>query len=77
MKVYGTFVEKVTINPKDVITSLINDALGKDGWIFKEDGKLFRGFELSRTLDGKEEITEELYEYVKALQLVNKRLKDE
>ncbi len=77
MILYGTLTQKVNINPRDVIIQLIEDVLGSNGWIFEEDGKFFRGFEESRLLDGKEEITRELYKYVEALELINKRLKDE
>lgn len=77
MKVYATINQEVVINPKEVIKNLIEKEIGRDNWIFKEGGKFYEGFEQyvgSHSVDSKDEITKEKYEYVKALQLVLSKL---
>ena len=77
MEIYADFRQKVQVNPKDVIEKLIEKEIGWRNWIFEKDGKFYRGFEQSagcHSFDDKEEISQEQYEYVKALQLVLKRL---
>jgi hypothetical protein len=77
MEVYANIRQKVQINPKDVINTLIEKEIGWRNWIFEKDGKFYRGFEQSagyHSFDDEEEITEEKYRYVKALQLVLKQL---
>jgi len=77
MEIYANFRQKVQVNPKDVIEKLIENEIGWRNWIFEKDGKFYRGFEQSagcHSFDDEEEITQEQYNYVKALQLVLKRL---
>jgi hypothetical protein len=77
MKIYADFRQMVRVNPKDVIEKLIEKEIGWHNWIFEKDGKFYRGFEQSagcHSFDDEEEITQERYDYVKALQLVLERL---
>ena len=77
MEIYANFREKVQINPKDVIIKLIENEIGRYGWVFEKGGKYYRGFEQSagcHSFNDNEEITQEQYEYVSALQLVLMRL---
>jgi hypothetical protein len=77
MQVYGNFSQKVQIEPKDVIKKLIEKEIGWKNWVFEEDGKFYRGFEESagcHSYDRKEEITQDKFEYVEALELILKRL---
>ena len=77
MEIYADFRQKVQVNPKDVIENLIEREIDWRNWIFEEDGKFYLGSEQSvgcHYFDVKEEITEERYKYVEALQLVLKRL---
>jgi hypothetical protein len=79
MEVHANITQKVFINPKDVIEKLIEKEVGWRGWIFEKDGKYYKGHEESagcHSMDIDEEIPQEEYEYIKALQLVLKNLKD-
>ena len=76
MEVYADFRQKVQINPKDVIEKLIEKEVGSN-WIFEKDGKFYLCYEQSagcNTFDVEDEITEERYRYVEALQFILKRL---
>lgn len=77
MEIYANFKQKVQVNPKVVIEKLIEKEIGFGNWVFKKDGKFYRGFEQSagcHSFDREEEITQERYDYVRALELVLKRL---
>jgi len=77
MKIYADVRQEVNVNPKDVIEKLIEKEIGWRNWIFEKDGKFYRGFEQSmgvHSIDDEEEITKEKYEYIRALELVLKRL---
>lgn len=72
MKIYANFSQEVEIDPQEVIRELIQKKIGSD-WIFEEDEKYFRGFEVgagSHSFNLKKEIEEEEYKYIKALQLI-------
>lgn len=78
MEIYVDFRQKVQVNPKNVIEKLIEEEIGWNNWIFEKDGKFYRGFVQSagcHSIDDEEEITQEIYDYVRALQLVLKQLK--
>lgn len=74
MEVNATCIQKVEINPKDVIEKLIEDRLGYDGWVFKENNKFYKSWEEYEYIDHKEEISKEMFDYINALQLVLKYL---
>ena len=77
MEIYADFRQKVQVNPKDVIEKLIEKEIGWRNWIFEKDGKFYLGSEQSagcHSFDVEDEITEDRYRYVEALQLVLKRL---
>ena len=79
MEIHGTLRHKINIAPKDVIEKLIQNEIGWRGWIFKEDGKFYRGYEQSagaHSYDEKQEISKQTYKYIEALQLVLKNLKE-
>lgn len=75
MEVYADFRQKVQVNPKDVVEKLIESEIGCRNWIFEKKGKYYVGSEQSagcHSFDNEKEITQEIYEYVMALQLVLK-----
>lgn len=77
MEIHATCIQKVEINPKDVIEKLISDKIGRHGWVFEKDGKYYEEWEESagsHSFDEKKEIDKELFDYIKALQLVLKYL---
>jgi hypothetical protein len=79
MKVYATFSQEVHIEPKQVIQKLIKKEIGNEyrNWIVEKDGKFYHVHEESagcHSVDVEDEISQEKYDYVKALQLVLKRL---
>lgn len=77
MKIYADFRQEVYIKPEDVIKALINKEIGHSNWTFEKDGKFYLGFEQNagcHSFDMKEEITEEKYRYVQALELVLEKL---
>jgi hypothetical protein len=79
MKVYATFSQEVHIEPKQVIKKLIEKEIGDEyrNWIVEKDGKYYHIHEESagcHSVDVEDEISKEKYDYVKALQLVLKRL---
>jgi len=79
MEINANFTQKVIINPKDVIEKLIENEIGWRSWIFEKNGKYYKGFEQSagcHSFDDEKEITQEKYNYVRALQLVSKWLDD-
>lgn len=77
MKVYAKFSQEVYIEPKEVIKNLIQKEIGSDKWVFEKEGKYYLGYLQGagcHSFHVEEEITEEKYRYVQALQLVLKRL---
>lgn len=79
MKVYATFNQEVQIEPKEVIKKLLEQEIGTEhfNWIVEREGKFYHihvESEQSHTFDVADEISPEKYEYVRALQLVLKRL---
>ena len=79
MKAYATFSQEVHIEPKQVIEKLIEKEIGNEyrNWIVEKDGKFYHVHEESagcHSFDVEDEITEDRYRYVEALQLVLKRL---
>jgi hypothetical protein len=77
MEIYADIRQEVHINPKEVIEKLIEKEIGFGNWVFVENNKFYLGFEESmgcHSFIDKKEITHEQYDYVKALQLVLKRL---
>lgn len=79
MQVYGNITQPVSIDPIDVIKNLIDDEIGQGNWLFEEDGKYYLGYEISagtHAIDRREEITEDNYKYVKALELILANLND-
>ena len=79
MKVYATFSQEVHVEPKQVIQKLIQKEIGNEyrNWIVEKEGKYYHVQEESagcHTVDVENEISKDKYEYIKALQLVLKRL---
>ena len=77
MIVFADFIQKVNVNPKSVIKQLIDNQIGRNGWIFEEDSKYYKGSEFSagpHSIDEKEEIEKEKYDYIIALQMILKKL---
>jgi hypothetical protein len=77
MEVYADIRQKVIIDPKDVIVTLIKEEIGYGSWIFEKDGLYYRGYEVSagsHSYDESEEISKERFDYVKALELILIRL---
>lgn len=71
MKVYADIRQKVDVDPIDVIEKLIEKEIGHSGWVFIEDDKYYEGYVISagcHSMDEKEEITKEKYDYVISLQ---------
>lgn len=76
-EVYANIRQKVWVDPKDVISKLIDKAIGTGNWVFEEDGGYYKGYEQSagqHSFDEKEAITKDKYEYVQALKLVYENL---
>jgi len=79
MQVYGSFTQQVIIDPISVIEKLIAREIGDGSWVFKENDKYYRGFEVGyggHTWDDSEEISEELYNYITSLKIVLNHLKE-
>lgn len=77
MEVYANIRQEVDVNPKDVIEKMIEEEIHWRDWIFEKDGIYYRGFEQSagqHSIDSKEEISQEKYEYLAALKLILSRL---
>lgn len=69
--------EVVEVNPKDVIQKLIENEIGRYGWVFEENDKYYLSEEKSmgnHSMDVVTVISREKYEYVNALNLILKRL---
>lgn len=80
MKVYADFRKEVSIDPLDVLKNLLDEVRGHyQNWIFEEDGKYYRGYEQSagcHSIDMKDEITKEQYDFFQNVKSVIKYLKD-
>lgn len=73
MEVYGTFTEKVKINPLSVLKELYEKELYWRNWVFEKDGKYYEAWEESAGCHGIErekEIPKERYNYIQALKTV-------
>lgn len=76
MKIYADIRREVDIDPKDVIEKLMHGVIGS-GWVSENDGKYYHNYEVSagpHSIDRKEEISKETYDYVRALELVMDRI---
>lgn len=74
MQVYGNLRTKVEIDPIDVLETLRGDYY----WYTEDNGKYYRNWEISggsSSMDVKEEITKEEYDYRMALKTVISYLK--
>lgn len=70
MEVYGNIRTKVEINPLEVLEKLYNDYCY---WYTEENGKYYRNWEISagtHSMDEKEVINKETYDYYTALKKV-------
>jgi hypothetical protein len=79
MEVNGKIIQKVIINPKDVIEKLLEDELEFGNWVFEKNNLYYEGWDESagqHSFERYKEIPKERYEYIKALQLVIKKLKN-
>ena len=79
MEIHADIRQKVHVNPIEVINKLIEQEIGWRGWVFEKDGKYYRGFEQSagsHSYDDEVEINKDLYDYVKALELISNKLGD-
>lgn len=77
MEIHASIRTKVHVDPLDVINKLIEQEIGWRGWVFEKDEKYYRGFEQSagsHSYDDEVEISKEVYEYIRALQLVKDKL---
>jgi hypothetical protein len=78
LKVSVTLEQTVSINPIHVITELRKSELG-EGAVIKEKDKFYRVFTVpcgSHFDDAQEEITKELYDFVKSLEIIKKYLSE-
>ena len=79
MEIYVDIRQKALVDPETVIQKLISKEIGWQGWIFEVEGEYFKGWEESagHSIDMKETISKKQYDYVIALQLVLKNLREE
>ena len=66
----------VSINPQEVIETLICKEIGVDRFVAEEDGKYYIKTSANHFDVHVSETSKETYEYIKALELVLKHLKD-
>ena len=79
MKISAIIEQEVSVDPLEVIEKLINRETGGHRWVTKRDEKYFFGEEQSagqHSYESFEEISEERYNYIKALETVRRYLKD-
>lgn len=72
LQVSATLMQMVSINPIHVITELRKNELG-EGSVVKKEDKFYRVFTVpcgSHSDDAQEEITKELYDFVKSLEII-------
>ena len=80
LEIYVDIRQKALVDPETVIQKLISKEIGQYGWIFVEDDEFYKGWEESaghRSIDMKEVISKEKYDYVVALKFVLKNLREE
>lgn len=73
MKIQAKQYLEVSIDPVDVLFKLKQEAIGEDAVLYKNDGKHYihkYAYAGSHPIDCYEEIPEELYNYVKAIETV-------
>ena len=78
MEVSVTLYQKAHVNPIHVVEKLKELELPWRDWVFEREGKFYQGFEQSagsHSFDDETEISKEKYEYIKALEVVEKYLK--
>lgn len=78
MEVLANLVQKVDVNPIDVIDGLRNKEISWRDWVFEKEGKYYHGFEESagsHSFSSKEEITKAKYDYIEALEFVKAYIK--
>lgn len=76
MEINANIIQKVQINPQDVIKKLIEKEIGFDSWVIKKGDKFLMCTEKNAGYETEKEIEEDKYNYIKALQLVLKNLKE-
>ncbi len=78
MEIYVDIRQKAMVDPETVIGKLIEKEIGRQGWIFEVEGDYFKGWEESagHSIDMNEKITKEKYDYVVALKLILKTLRE-
>jgi len=79
MEIYASITQKVSIDPIDVIEKLIEKELGSNTWTVQKNNKYFKVWEESagcHSFEAEKEINKESYEYVEALNLILKKLKE-
>jgi len=77
MEIHAEVRQKVHVNPVDVIDELINQEIGWRGWVVERNGKYYRGQEISagsHSYDKEHEIGKDIWDYIKALELVHEKL---
>ncbi len=73
MEILGTIITKVDVDPIKVIEALRNEEIGRNSWVFKEEGSYFKGFEVSagsHSIEDKALIRKGTFDFVTALDLV-------
>lgn len=80
MKITAEITTIADVDPKDFLSSLRSKILGDTGnWVFKKDGKYYRGFEVSmgqHSCEDKEEIDKDTFEVVEAIEKIYSYLSD-
>ena len=79
MKIHGKLIQEVTVDPLDVIQKLIDTVVGHSGWMIVEDNKFYKCWEVSagsHSIDMKEEVSKDQFEYYSALKLVELTIKN-
>lgn len=74
MEVYAVLNTIVEVDPLRFIEGLLNETIGRNNWVFEKDGGYYKGYEISRTLDGEDPISKEKYDYIRALELAKEYL---
>jgi len=80
IEVYANVRQIVMVDPIEVIEKLISIELNNRDWIFMEDDKYFRGYEVGlgqHSCDEKIEITKKKYEYIDSLTKIEEYLKNQ
>ena len=81
MEVYANFRQKVDVDPKEVIEGLIDkERTHKRSWFCEEGGDYYEKYDSGYghySFDETRGILKEKYEYIKALELVLEKLKQD